>query len=120
MIPDDQFRMYEKGQYNDVAVMAGYNSDEGASFSRNPDGKAHVQSLETRFGPYAEALLEAYPLENGVVTKRGRDLMRDVAFGWHTWSWCRLQARTGKAKTFLYYFDQHPDYPLFPGSEEPY
>ena len=111
VIPDDQFRMYEKGQYNDVAVMAGYNSDEGASFSRNPDGKAHVQSLETRFGPYAEALLEAYPLENGVVTKRGRDLMRDVAFGWHTWSWCRLQARTGKAKTFLYYFDQHPDYP---------
>ena len=111
VIPDDQFRMYEKGQYNDVAVMAGYNSDEGASFSRNPDGKAHVQSLETRFGPYAEALLEAYPLENGVVTKTGRDLMRDVAFGWHTWSWCRLQARTGKAKTFLYYFDQHPDYP---------
>lgn len=111
VIPDDQFRMYEKGQYNDVAVMAGYNSDEGASFSRNPDGKAHVQSLETRFGPYTEALLEAYPLENGVVTKTGRDLMRDVAFGWHTWSWCRLQARTGKAKTFLYYFDQHPDYP---------
>ena len=37
--------------------------------------------------------------------------MRDAAFGWHTWSWCRLQARTGKAPAYLYYFDQHPEHP---------
>lgn len=111
VIPDDQFRLYEKGAYNDVAVMAGYNSDEGASFSRNRDGASHIAGLRQRFGPYADTLLAAYPLENGVVTKHARDLMRDVAFGWHTWSWCRLQARTGKSKAFLYYFDQHADYP---------
>ena len=111
VIPDDQFRLYEKGEYNDVAVIAGYNSDEGASFSRNPDGKAHAASVEERFGPHAGRLLEAYPLENGTVTHTARNLMRDAAFGWHTWSWCRLQARTGKSKAFLYYFDQHPDYP---------
>jgi para-nitrobenzyl esterase len=35
--------------------------------------------------------------------------MRDAAFGWHTWSWARLQARTGRSKVFYYYFDQHPD-----------
>ena len=23
--------------------------------------------------------------------------MRDAAFGWHTWSWARLQAKTGKS-----------------------
>ena len=37
--------------------------------------------------------------------------MRDAAFGWHTWIWCRLQAQKGKSNVFLYYFDQHPDYP---------
>jgi len=43
--------------------------------------------------------------------KQARDLMRDAAFGWHTWIWARLQSRTGKSKVFYYYFDQHPDYP---------
>ena len=37
--------------------------------------------------------------------------MRDAAFGWHTWAWARLQARTGKSKVFYYYFDQHPERP---------
>jgi hypothetical protein len=36
------------------------------------------------------------------------DLMRDAARGWQTWAWARLQARTGKSRVFLYYFDQHP------------
>ena len=111
VIPDDQYRMYERGEYNDVAVIAGYNSDEGASFSRNKDGKVHQAELEERYGPFAGKLLEAYPLENGTVTHSARNLMRDAAFGWHTWSWCRLQARTGKAPAYLYYFDQHPEHP---------
>jgi para-nitrobenzyl esterase len=37
--------------------------------------------------------------------------MRDAAFGWQTWIWARLQSKTGNAKVFYYYFDQHPDYP---------
>src|SRR5690606_20620373 len=34
VIPDDQFKLYEAGKYHDVPVLIGYNSDEGASFSR--------------------------------------------------------------------------------------
>ena len=34
VIPDDQHKLYEAGKYNDVPVLIGYNSDEGASFSR--------------------------------------------------------------------------------------
>ncbi len=32
VIPDDQYKLYAAGRYNDVPVLAGYNSDEGASF----------------------------------------------------------------------------------------
>jgi carboxylesterase type B len=45
------------------------------------------------------------------VAKTARDLTRDAAFGWHSWTWARLQSRTGKSKVFYYYFDQHLDYP---------
>lgn len=113
VIPDDQFVLYEAGKYNDVDVLIGYNSDEGASFSFGGPAtpESHRRDVETRYGKFADALLEAYPLENGRIGKTARDLMRDAAFGWHTWSWARLQKQTGKSKVFLYYFDQHPEYP---------
>jgi para-nitrobenzyl esterase len=111
VIPDDQFTLYESGQFNDVPVLIGYNSDEGASFSREKDPEKHIESVHLRYGPYADSLLAAYPLEDHAVTKTARDLARDAAFGWHTWSWARLQARTGGSKVFYYYFDQHPDFP---------
>jgi len=45
------------------------------------------------------------------VSKTARDLTRDAAFGWHTWTWARLHAEAGRSKVFYYYFDQHPEYP---------
>ena len=67
--------------------------------------------MKARYGPFADELLKAYPAEATTVPKTARDLMRDAAFGWHTWAWARLQAKTGKSKVFYYYFDQHPEYP---------
>lgn len=111
VIPDDQFKMYENGNFNDVNVLIGYNSDEGASFGYGDDPKVHIASVEERYGPWAEKLLEAYPVGGPKVAKTGRDLSRDAAFGWQTWAWARLQSEKGKSKVYLYYFDQHPDYP---------
>jgi para-nitrobenzyl esterase len=111
VIPDDQYKLYEAGKYNDIPVLIGYNSDEGASFNFVRSGEEHIASVKTRYGKFADALLKAYPLDSGKITKTARDLSRDAAFGWGTWSWARLQSRTGKSKVFLYYFDQHPDYP---------
>lgn len=109
VISDDQFKLYEAGKYNDVAILVGYNSDEGLSFSREKTPEEFRVNVEKRYGPFAEKLLAAYPVGTNSVPKTARDLMRDAAFGWHTWSWARLQARTGKSKVFYYYFDQHPD-----------
>lgn len=111
VIPDDQFKLYEAGKYNDVPVLIGYNSDEGLSFSPGRTSEEYVANVERRFGPFADALLEAYPLAENSVSRSARNLMRDAAFGWHTWSWARLQAQTGKSKVFMYYFDQHPERP---------
>jgi len=114
VIPDDQHVLYENGKYNDVAVLIGYNSDEGLSFPVARTSSQFISSVEKRYGSFADALLQAYPLlkdNDNVIPKTARDLSRDVAFGWHTWSWARLQSQTGKSKVFYYYFDQHPVYP---------
>ena len=111
VIPDDQYKLYEAGQFNDTPILVGYNSDEGASFTRTKDPKAFIAGVRERYGKFADDLLEAYPVSKNSIPKTARDLARDAAFGWHTWSWARLQARMGKSSAYLYYFDQHPDYP---------
>lgn len=111
VIAGDQSELYAQGSYNDIPVLIGYNSDEGASFQFGPRTKEYYeQSTQLRYGPYADALLAAYPYTDEDGGKQARDLMRDAAFGWQTWNWARLQSQTGKSKVFLYYFDQHPDY----------
>ena len=111
VIPDDQYKMYEAGNYNDVALLIGYNADEGDSFGFTEDPKEHVAAVHERYADYADKLLEVYPLVDGKVEKVTRDLGRDAAFGWGTWMWGRLQNQTGKQPVYMYYFDQDPMYP---------
>jgi len=111
VIPDDQYKLYESKKYNDVPVLIGYNSDEGASFWPPKTPEDYINGVKTRYGKFADDLIKAYPVETSVVPKTARDLARDAAFGWHTWSWARLQSKTGNAKVYYYYFDQHPDFP---------
>ena len=111
VIPDDQYKLYSAGKYNDTPVLVGYNSDEGASFSppRTPEG--YITNAKARYGKFVDDLIKAYPPGSNTVAKTARDLTRDTMFGWHTWTWARLQSQTGKSKVFYYYFDQHPEYP---------
>ena len=111
VIPDDQHRLYEAGKFNDTPILVGYNSDEGASFSREKKPEEYIAGVKARYGKFADDLVKAYPAGETTVPKTARDLSRDAAFGWHTWSWARLQAKTGKSKAYYYYFDQHLDYP---------
>ena len=111
VIPDDQYKLYSARKYNDTAILVGYNSDEGASFSPPRTPEDYITSTRARYGKFADALLQAYPAGSNTVLKTARDLARDTAFGWHTWIWARLAAEKGKSKVFYYYFDQHPVYP---------
>jgi para-nitrobenzyl esterase len=109
LIPGDQFSLYEAGRYNDVPVLIGYNSDEGATFGVPASQEAYVQGVRQRYEQFADSVLAAYPGgETPTARKTARDLTRDTAFGWHTYSWARLQKKTGKSLVFVYYFDEHP------------
>jgi para-nitrobenzyl esterase len=111
VIPHDQYKLYEAGKFNDTQILVGYNSDEGASFSREKIPEEYITNVKERYGKFADDLIKAYPVGTTTVPKTARDLARDAAFGWHTWSWVRLQSKMGKSKVFYYYFDHHPDFP---------
>ncbi len=110
VIPSDQVSLYDAKKFNDTPILVGYNSDEGLSFSHYPDPQAYIDATKKRYDGFADKLLAAYPAGDKGHPKSARDLARDAAFGWHTWTWARKETSLGTHKAFLYYFDQHPEH----------
>ncbi len=111
VIPDDQYKLYKAGKYNDVPILVGTNSDEGAGFVQPTRPEEYVENTRLRFGPFSNEILRLYPGDTEANTMRSMaDLFRDSHFAWHTWVWAKLQTETGNSKVFFYYFDQkQPD-----------
>ena len=123
VLPDDQYKMYEEGNYNDVNVLIGTNSDEGAMFSRPTQLAKYQEDIRSEYGPFAERMLALYPASSDEETFGAlSDIFRETAFAWPTWAWANLQQKTGKGKVYMYYFDQFdPERPMFggPGAPKP-
>ena len=116
IVPGDQYALYESRRYNDVHVLIGYNSDEGATFGAPRSQQDYLDNVRRRYGQFSDKLLVAYPGgETPEARKTARDLTRDSAFGWHTWTWARLQAASGRSRVFMYFFDE----PVPPGPRRP-
>ena len=106
-IVDDQYKRYSEGKYNDVDVLIGTNSNEGAMFVNDVNVEMHKASVKTTFGLMAEKALEVYPAtDDSVATQSARNIFRDRVFAWPTWTWAKLQTKTGNSNVYLYYFDQ--------------
>ena len=96
VLPGDQYNLYEEGRYNDTPVLIGTNSDEGALFVATTTPSAYEKSVHTGYGDYADKILAAYPTGSDAEALRSaRDLARDSTFGWSTWTWARLQSKSG-------------------------
>ncbi|MBI3475745.1 MAG: carboxylesterase family protein [Acidobacteria bacterium] len=112
VIAGDQYKLYQSGQYNDVPVLVGYNSDEGLLFGNPKSQAAYVQSVRERYREFADKILAVYSGGESLAEKwTARNLMRDSSFGWNTWVWARLQTKTGKSNVFVYYFDEKAELP---------
>jgi para-nitrobenzyl esterase len=116
VIPSDQVSIYDAKKFNDTNILVGYNSDEGLTFSRFADPQSYINATKKRYAGFADRLLEVDPAGDKGHPRSARDLARDTASGWQTWTRARKQSSLGKGKAYLYYFDQHPDYPV--GSPE--
>jgi para-nitrobenzyl esterase len=115
----DQYVLYEEGRYNDTPVLIGTNADEGALFVQTTTAAAYQASVRIGYGEYADKIFTMYPGGSDAEALRSsRDLFRDTAFAWPTWTWARLETKTGKGKVFVYYFSHRPPYPDAPNFKD--
>lgn len=105
--------LYRAGRFNDVPSLVGSNSGEGIG-TAPPDTTARSFLEIGKDAPHAcapkiAAVLARYAHHtDAAAVKSFEELSRDSDYGWNSWTWARLHARTGRSKVFLYYFDVSP------------
>jgi para-nitrobenzyl esterase len=111
----DQYNLYDAKKYNDTPILIGTNADEGALFVPTATAAAYQKQIQTGYGEYADKILAVYPADTDAHALRSaRDMARDTLFRWPTWTWARLQSKTGKGAVYVYQFSHRPPYPDTP------
>jgi para-nitrobenzyl esterase len=109
LLPAEVHAIFDAGKQNDVPVLIGSNADEGTAFSSSVRTMAALQAVYRRYGDRAGAFLKLYPADSDEQAQAAQAAaIRDQFFGWEMRTWARLQAKTGKSKTYLYYFSRVP------------
>ena len=108
VICDDQYRLYERGEYNDVPVIVMTNSDEGALFAPgNIKAEDYKKTVGQIFGSWADEALKVYPGNTDDEAWHGfGDAFRDMGFAWPSYAWVSLQAKTGKSAAYAAFLAQ--------------
>ena len=108
VIMDDQYRLYERGEYNDVPVIVMTNSDEGVLFTPgNIKAEDYQKQARNIFGSWADEALKVYPGNTDDEAFHGNgDAFRDIGFAWPSFAWVSLQSKTGKSPAYAAYLNQ--------------
>lgn len=116
VFPQPMYETFAAGKQNDVPILIGYNANEGGDILMSPlPAAAYRDSVAAEYGAWSDRILDLYPAGSDDEAARSQlSLLRDSWFGWHMWSWARLQANTGRQAAYLYDFSYVPRYP--PGS----
>ena len=120
VITTDAYRQYEAGNYNDVNVLMGINSDEGSMFAGflgrfTPEQYAEQMNQSFPDPVWRQRFLEMYPGQTEQeVFDSYSDIFRESVFAWPSYVWGNIQsARTaagqGQGKVYMYFFDQLRD-----------
>jgi len=112
-LPESVPAIFAAGKQNDVALLAGWNHDEG-SFEivfnpQKPTAESMKANAEKTFGDKAGEFLKLYPTDTPEQTLRSaEDFAGDRFIAFSTWAWMEAQAKTGKQPIYRFRFDLGP------------
>jgi para-nitrobenzyl esterase len=112
-LPEAVPAIFAAGKQNDVALMAGWNRDEGSfevAFSpQKPSAETMKSEAQKNFGDNPDEFLRLYPIDNDQQVRRSAlDFASDTFISLSTWSWLEAQSKTGKQPIYRYRFDLAP------------
>jgi para-nitrobenzyl esterase len=96
---------FGEGKQNDVALLTGWNQDDGLVFGKMPSVEEYKKQAEKQYGHDAAKFLQLYPGNtDDEVAASTQKLSRDHIFGIQNYSWANEQAEKSKYKVYVYRF----------------
>lgn len=109
LLPADVYSIFEGGKQNDVALLTGWNNDEGFLPPRVLSAESFKKMVEKNYTNVSDEFLKAFPASTDEEAKASqKSLSRDEIFAWQNYTWAKLQTTTGKQKAYLYTFSRKP------------
>ena len=112
-LPESVASIFAKGEQAHVALLAGWNHDEGnwhMFFGKDaPTKENFIAKVKVDFGAQADAILKLFPADTDEQMKQSASqlsTMNFIAFG--TWKWLEAQLVTGQEPVYRFEFDQTP------------
>ena len=109
VFPEDPTAIYTSGSQNRVALLVGWNRDEGRNsiFGKETPTLARYRELaRSKVGDKADLWQKEYPAASDAeAAEAAAALGVDLSLGYRTWKWLAAQAATG-APVYRYQFDQ--------------
>jgi para-nitrobenzyl esterase len=112
LLPEDPGKIFAEGKQNDVPLIVGSNKDEGTFFLQPTTAEKFIESSRKKFGDQADAFLKLYPAgsEDEANVSQLAAFRDELGFVMRVWA--RAQSKTGRSKTYLYYFTHEPPAPV--------
>src|SRR5215469_286920 len=112
-LSESVFAIFAAGKQNDVALIAGWNHDEGsfeiAYAPKKPTAESFKAQAQKDFGDKADEFLKLYPADTDARAFRSaQDFAGDQFIALSTWNWIEAQSKTGRQPVYRYRFDMAP------------
>ena len=127
LLPDAIVHIFAKGKENKVALLTGWNQDEGLMFGPVKKAGDFKKDAVEKYGADAQTFLQFYPANTDEEAAASQlNLSRDQIFGVHNYTWANIQSSHG-SKVYVYRFTrkvpatgEYVKYGAFHTGEVPY
>lgn len=104
VLPEPVARIFASGKQNDVALLTGWNEDEGLTSGPMKNAVDYQKQMEQQYGANAQKLLQHYPASTDAEAAASQLRMaRDMIFGVQNYAWANSQSQQGKP-VYVYRF----------------
>ena len=112
-LPESVPAIFAAGKQNDVALIAGWNHDEGSfelAFNpQKPTAESFKADAQKDFGNKADDFLKLYPIDTPEhMSRSAQDYAGDKFIALSTWDWIEAAIKTGNRPVYRYRFDMAP------------
>lgn len=112
-LPESPADIFAAGKQAHVALLAGWNRDEGKMFilfsPKKPTAQSFADDAKQRYGDASADFLKLYPASTDAeALQSAYSYAGDNFIAFSTWKWLNMQVETGKSPVYHYVFEEVP------------